>query len=52
MRNAFRLLLATTCLAFLSLLGPAASGVPAGLERGRACLVAAKGLPAPLACQE
>lgn len=38
MRNAFPLLLAGTCLAFLPLLGPAASGLPAGLERGRACL--------------
>jgi hypothetical protein len=38
MRNAFPLLIAATCLAFLPLLGPAASGIPAGLDRGRACL--------------
>ena len=38
MRNALPLLIAGTCLAFLPLLGPAASPAPVGLERSRACL--------------
>jgi hypothetical protein len=38
MRNALPLLIAGTCLAFLPLLGPAASRVPSGLERTRPCL--------------
>ncbi|MEI6158412.1 MAG: hypothetical protein WCP77_01150 [Roseococcus sp.] len=37
MRNALPLLIAGTCLSLLPLLGPAASTVPAGLERSRSC---------------
>lgn len=40
MRNTLPLLIAGTCLALLPLLGPAASAVPSGFERGRLCLAA------------
>lgn len=40
MRSALPLLFAGTCLAVLPLLGPAASAVPGGFERTRACIAA------------
>ena len=44
MRNALPLLIAGTCLSLLPLLGPAASTVPAGLDRARACTAPEAGL--------